>query len=245
MKNMLEGKVILITGSSRGIGAATARLAVGYGAKVILHGKIESAELKNLAKNLKADYIVCDMVDKQAVLKEVEKIIKKIGRIDGLINCAGISKPKPFMETEDGDWLEILQVNLLGVVHFCQAVIPYMQEAKYGRVVNVTSLRGHLTNLNTANLTYSVSKAAVINLTVGLAKKYSPDVAFNAVSPGMTETEMSKTWSEELKQEARSYPLGRPAKPEEIAEVILFLVSDRAGFINGQTIIVDSGHSLF
>lgn len=244
MKNMLDGKTILITGSSRGIGAATARLAVGYGAKVILHGKTESRDLIDLAKQLEADYIVCDVAAKQAVLKEVVRIIKKLGKIDGLVNCAGISKPKPFLETEDGDWLEIFEVNLLGIVHFCQAVIPYMQKAKYGRVVNIASLRGHLTNLNVNNLTYSASKAAVINLTVGLAKEYIPDIAFNAVSPGLTETEMSKTWTEKLWQEARDYPLGRPAKPEEIAEAILFLISDRAKFINGQIIMVDSGHSI-
>lgn len=245
MKNMLEGKVILITGSSRGIGASCAKLAVGYGAKVILHGKTESQELKDLAKKLEAEYIVCDVADKKAVQKEVERVIKKIGKIDGLVNSAGISKPKPFLKTTDDDWQEIFNINLLGTVHFCQAVIQHMLKRKYGRVVNITSLRGHLTNLNTANLTYSASKAAVINLTVGLAKEYMPDIAFNAVSPGLTETEMSKTWSEKLKEEARSYPMGRPAKPEEIAEVILFLISDRAGFINGQTIIVDSGHSLF
>lgn len=244
MKNMLEGKTILITGSSRGIGASCAKLAVGYGAKVILHGKTESQDLIDLSKQLGVDYIVCDVTDKKAVLKEVERMIKKLGKIDGLVNVAGISKPKPFLETEDGDWQEIFNINLLGTVHFCRAVIPYMLKRKYGRIVNVASVRGHLVNIYSKNLTYSTSKAAVINLTVGLAKEYMPDIAVNAVSPGLTETEMSKTWNEVLKTEAKNYPLGRPAKPEEIAEVILFLISDRASFINGQIIMIDSGNSL-
>lgn len=242
--NMLEGKIILITGSSRGIGAATAKLAVGYGAKVILHGRSKSKELTDLADQLGADYIVCDVEDKKAVQKEVERMIKKLGKIDGLVNSAGISKPKPFLETADSDWLEIFNVNLLGTVHFCQAVIPYMLKRKYGRIVNVASMRGHLVNIYSKNLTYSTSKAAVINLTVGLAKEYMPDIAVNAVSPGLTETEMSKTWNEALRTEAKNYPLGRPATPEEIAEVVLFLISDRASFINGQAVMVDSGNSL-
>ncbi|MBI2334656.1 SDR family oxidoreductase [Candidatus Daviesbacteria bacterium] len=241
---MLEGKIILITGSSRGIGAATAKLAVGYGAKVILHGRSKSKELTDLADQLGADYIVCDVEDKKAVQKEVERMIKKLGKIDGLVNSAGISKPKPFLETADSDWLEIFNVNLLGTVHFCQAVIPYMLKRKYGRIVNVASMRGHLVNIYSKNLTYSTSKAAVINLTVGLAKEYMPDIAVNAVSPGLTETEMSKTWNEALRTEAKNYPLGRPATPEEIAEVVLFLISDRASFINGQAVMVDSGNSL-
>lgn len=244
MKNMLDGKNILITGSSRGIGASCAKLAAEYGAKVILHGRSESKDLKDLANKLKADYIVCDVINKKAVQKEVVRIIKKLGKIDGLINNAGISKPMPFLETEDSDWQEIFNVNLLGTVHFCQAVIPHMLKRKYGRIVNVASMRGHLVNIYSKNLTYSTSKAAVINLTVGLAKEYMPDIAVNAVSPGLTETEMSKTWNDALKTEAKNYPLGRPATPEEIAEVALFLISDRASFINGQVIMVDSGNSI-
>lgn len=123
MTNMLDGKVILITGSSRGIDAATAKLAVGYGAKVILHGRTESEELKDLVNQLKEEYTACDVSDKKAVQKEVDRIVKKMGRIDGLINCAGIAKPKPFLETEDEDWIENFKINLLGVVHFCQVVI--------------------------------------------------------------------------------------------------------------------------
>lgn len=98
--------------------------------------------------------------------------------------------------------------------------------------------------LTVKNLPYSVSKAGVINLTAGLAQEYAPVISVNAVSPGLTETEMSKTWTEALWKQAKSYPTGRPAKPEEIAEVILFLISDRASFISGQTILVDGGRSV-
>lgn len=204
MKNMLEGKIILITGSSRGIGAATAKLAALYGAKVILHGKTKSEELKNLASALKADYIACDVSDKRAVELEVKRISKKVGRIDGLVNCAGVVDPKYLLDTNDSDWLDDFKINVLGTLHFCQAIIPYMRKAKYGRIVNVASARGHATTASNRSIAYSVSKAGVVNLTAALAKECAP----------------------------------------EIAEVILFLVSDRASFINGQTILADGGYSI-
>lgn len=242
MKNMLDGKVILITGSSRGIGVATARLAVSYGAKVILHGRSESAELKNLSKELNTEYIACDVTDKKAVLKEVDKIIKKVGKIDGLINCAGSVNPKYFLETEDEDWLGDYKINVLGTVHFCQAIIPYMRKAKYGRIVNISSARGHFASNRT--IAYSAAKAAVINLTASLAIECAPNILVNCVSPGPVLTDMSKTWSKETWKRLKNSLLGRPANPEEIAEVILFLVSDKASYINGQSILVDGGYNI-
>lgn len=244
MKNMLQDKIILITGSSRGIGSATAKLAIGYGAKVILHGKTESVELKDLVKKLKTEYIVCDIADKKAVQKEVERIVKKLGMIDGLINCAGMVNPKPFLETDDRNWLDAYSSNVLGTIHFCQVILPMMAKRKQGRIVNISSVRGYGIGTSSGRLAYSAAKAAIVNITSALAKEFSPYIAVNAVAPGMTLTDISKTWGKDLWEQTKKNLFGRPAKPEEIAEAILFLVSDKASFITGQTLIVDGGYSI-
>jgi len=240
---MLKDKIILITGSSSGIGLATAKLAKGYGATVILHGKSESEELKNLAKELNCEYICCDVADQAAVLSEVNRIIEKVKRIDILINSAGIAPVQKFLESTDEFWLDVIKVNVLGTTHFCQAVIPQMQKNKYGRIVNISSIRGYPgTSGSTA---YSASKAAIITITATLAKQFAPDIAINAVAPGFTDTPMSTTRADNnVMEKAKSSLVGRVAQPEEIAEVILFLASDKASFITGQTILVDGGYSI-
>jgi len=168
----------------------------------------------------------------------------KTKKIDGLINCAGVVKPKPFLESEDENWLTEYKVNFLGTVHFCQAIIPQMLKNKYGRIVNIASIRGHSATSTARGMSYSASKAAIVNLTASLAKEYAPDIAVNAVSPGFVQTEMSKTWNETVWNQAKSSLLKRTAQPSEIGEVLLFLVSDRASFINGQTILVDGGYTI-
>lgn len=239
---MLKDKVILITGSSSGIGAATARLAKEYGATIILHGRIESEELKKIAQELNCDYIFCDVADKTAVDAEVQRILKKVERIDALVNCAGIAPRPSFMESTDEVWLDVFKVNVLGTVHFCQSVIPVMQKVKSGRIVNIASIRA---NIGTSGKpVYSATKAAIVNLTSVLAKDFAPDIYVNAVSPGYTDTPISKNWDEKVWKQVNTALVGRIAQPKEIAEVILFLASDRASFITGQTIIVDGGYSI-
>ncbi|MBI2463775.1 SDR family oxidoreductase [Candidatus Peregrinibacteria bacterium] len=242
MKNLLKNKVIIITGSSRGIGGATARLAKKYGARVIVHDKDENKQLKKCAKALKTSYIFCDVADEIAVKKAVENVMRKEKKIDILVNCAGINSAKSFLETTDQDWLEVFKVNELGTVHFCKAVIPFMQKKGTGRIVNVASLRGY--DVASGNTAYSASKAAIINLTASLAKEYAPTIAVNAVAPGFCDTDMSKTWTKAVRKKATQSLLGRIAKPDEIAEAILFLASDKAEFITGQTLLVDGGYSI-
>lgn len=237
---MLKDKIILITGSSSGIGAATARLAKEYGATPILHGKTESEALKSLAKELGCEYIFCDVADKEAVLKAVAKFKK----IDALINCAGIALDESFLETDDEVWLQHFKVNVLGIVHFCQAVIPLMQKNKYGRIVNIASVRGHIDTASAARTGYSATKGAVLALTSSLAKEFAPDILVNAVSPGFALTPISKVWTEKAWVQAKQNLLGRPAQPEEIGEVLLFLASEKNSHIIGQTIIVDGGYSI-
>lgn len=137
MDRMLEGKIVLITGSASGIGAATAELAHEYGAKVILHDRDDNERLRHHAEKLNAKYIVCDVAEKQAVETAVNEVLDEIRHIDALINCAGIVSPKPFLELTDWDFLKIFNVDMLGTAHFCQAVIPQMQKRHYGRIVNI------------------------------------------------------------------------------------------------------------
>ena len=232
------GKRMLITGSSRGMGWAMAQIAKERGAEVVLHGHTDSEHLQKRAEELGAAYLAFDVADNDAVKKNIDKA----GAFDILINSAGIVKPKPFLETTDEDWLEEYQVNVLGIVHCCQAVIPAMREKGYGRIVNISSIRGIREMASGRGTSYSASKAAVVNLTAALAKEFASDIAVNAVAPGFTKTDMSKTWNDTVKQQAASALVGRAAEPQDIAEVALFLASDEARFITGETINADGGY---
>jgi 3-oxoacyl-[acyl-carrier protein] reductase len=245
MDTGLRDKIMLITGSSRGIGRATAQLAHKYGVKIILHGRTESAALKEQAHNLNdAPFIVCDIADKGAVFEQVNELVNKVGRIDALVNCAGEAVGGSFLESDDESWLNEYRVNTLGAVHFCQAIIPLMQEQSYGRIVNVASIRGHETTSSNRVMSYSATKAATVNLTAALAKEFAPHIAVNGVSPGFVDTDNTKKWNETVWAQTKTALLGRIAEPAEIAEAVLFLASDRASFMTGQTIIVDGGYTI-
>lgn len=242
METFLEGKTLFITGSSRGIGAATAQLAKGYGATVVLHGSRVSRELKKLAKELDADVAIFDVSDSKAVEKAMKVLLKKHKRVDALVNCAGITNTHSTLDATEKDWLEVYKVNVIGTANVCKHLLPVMKKQGSGRVVNISSIRAY--GSTSGRAPYSASKAAVINLTCVLAKEFAPEVCVNAVSPGFTRTDMSKTWSKEQLKKAKGSLLGRIAEPEEIAEMILFLCSDRASFITGQTFLVDGGITL-
>ncbi len=240
---MFKDKVILITGAAGGIGSATAQMAKKQGATLILHDRVESEFLKNLAKELEAEYVTCDICDKKAVEEVVEKIFIKFSKIDVLCNIAGATNTKPFLETTNDDWLFSYNVNVLGTVNFCQAVIPIMQKNKYGKILNIASVRGYKQGSFANKLPYSSAKAAIINLTAGLAKEYATDnILINSVSPGPVNTNIAKKWSEKELKHNSDILLGRIAEPEEIAHMICFLISDKASFITGQDFLVDGGY---
>ncbi len=231
---MLNGKTILITGSSQGIGAATARLAKKYGATVILHGRTESENLRKLSRELNASYIFCDVGNDG----QVNSASKNLPQIDILINNAGISISKPFQELTTSDWLDTWNTNVLGSVNFSKVVIPQMMDRKMGRIINISSIKGFPSNAGRA--AFAASKAALITLTASMAKELAPhNILVNCVAPGYTETETSKaSWTDRIYALIKETPLGRAAQPEEIAEAILFLASDKSTYITGQTIRV-------
>lgn len=237
---MLKNKTILITGSSRGIGAATAKLAKEYGAEVILHGKTASNELTKLAKELNSKFAVFDVSDS----RQVEKEIEKLGPIDVLINNAGINPSKTFLELTEQDWRDIFDVNLFGLVNVSRAVLKKMIKQKSGKIINLASIKGYLST--SAKPAYAASKAAVMRITASMAEEFAPQgVLINAVAPGFVETGMTKSsLSPKIQAQIDKIPLKRMARPEEIAEVILFVASDKAMYITGQTIVVDGGYNI-
>jgi len=237
---MLKDKVILITGSSRGIGAATARLAKHYGAEVILHGKTESEPLKKLAHELGARYIFCDVTAELEVKKEIDKF----ERIDVLINNAGINPSKTFVQLTAEDWKNIFDVNLMGTVNFSKAVIQGMQQRGHGKIINLASIKGLF--YTPGKPAYASAKAAVMRLTTSMAEEFAQyNILVNAVAPGFTDTEMTKeTLSPSIQAQISKIPLKRMGQPEEIAETILFLASDKTNYITGQIIVVDGGYTL-
>lgn len=241
---MLQGKNILITGSSRGIGAETARLAKSYGANVIVHGRTESPELNAIAVELGAEKVVCDISDKEAVSREINRLLEKKIQIHCLANVAGALKNRgPFFETIDEDWLLTYKINVLGIVHMCQAVIPTMQTYKYGRIINIGSVRAYPQGTLSSRASYSCSKAAVLNLTAALAKEYAKDgININSISPGGVDTEIAKLWDEATMKRNSDVLLGRIAEPKEIAEVICFFLSDKASYATGQDFLIDGGY---
>jgi len=237
---MFKNKTILITGSSRGIGEATARMARSFGAKVILHGKTDSEELKKLAKEIAAPYFFCDIADEKAVKRE----IAKFANIDILINNAGINPSKTFLQLTHEDWQQIFDTNVFGLVNVSKAVIPGMIKRGRGNIVNIASIKGYPYVLGKP--AYAASKAAVMRITSSMAEEFAPhNIRVNAIAPGFVDTAMTKqTMSPVVQQQVDKIPLKRMATPDEIAETILFLASDKASYITGQTVVVDGGYSI-
>ncbi|KKS12980.1 MAG: 3-oxoacyl-[acyl-carrier-protein] reductase [Candidatus Daviesbacteria bacterium GW2011_GWB1_41_5] len=243
----LTGKTVLVTGSSRGIGAATARLAKQCGAEVIVHGCLFSQGLMDLADELGGTAIAFDVADAKAVANK----IGALGQIDVLVNNAGINPSKTFFQLTNDDWQEILNVNLFGVINVSREVIHGMLGRKSGAIVNIASIKG-LTHV-AGKSSYAVSKAGVIQLTARMAEEFAPEgIRINAVAPGFTLTEMTQTTLNKegsagkttLRDQIKKIPMRRMASPEEIAETVIFLASDKASYITGQCLAVDGGLSI-
>lgn len=237
-------KTILITGSSRGIGKATAELAHKQGYKVFIHGKTDSEKLNETHKSLAGSQkLVFDVADKQAVagaLKDLE--------VDVLVNNAGMGYTgiKDLSDVKDENAIEEYKVNILGILHCTDIVLSSMLKKKAGVIINVASIKGH-PNLSTmSSVTYATTKAGVISFTKSLAKTYGVEgIRVNSVSPGYVETDQVEKWPPETLSRIKSGTiLGRMAQPEEIAKVIMFLASDDASYIQGSDILADGGYEL-
>lgn len=242
-------RVVLVTGSSRGIGRSIAVRFAREGANVIVNYRSNKKEAETITEIISSYGNDCisiqaDVSKEEEVKEMVEKIIEKYGRIDVLVNNAGIAIDLDFEDRKVEDWHDTLDTNLVGVFLVSKYVGKYMKEQQYGKIVNISSTNG-LDTTYTYSVDYDASKAALINLTKNLAIEFSPYVNVNAIAPGWVDTEMNAELSKEyLKEEKNKILLKRFAEPEEIADVVLFLASDKARYIDGETIRVDGGIKL-
>ena len=235
----LENKVALITGGTRGIGLAIAKLFKKLGAKVIITGRNEE-RLKELEKENFLCY-KCDISNKEEVDRVIKDILEKMNQIDILVNNAGITKDALFLRMKDEDFEEVVKVNLLGTFYVTRRVLPSMVRQKYGRIINMSSVVGLMGNIGQAN--YASTKSALIGFTKSLAKEYGrKNILINNVAPGFIETDMTAKIPEKLREEIlNKIPLKRYGKPEEVANLVAFLASDLNTYITGQTILIDGG----
>ncbi|MBI2053158.1 MAG: 3-oxoacyl-ACP reductase FabG [Candidatus Sungbacteria bacterium] len=247
----LKGKVALITGSSTGIGRATALACAAEGARVVVNcartieqGRAVAAEIKSAGGE--AIFIQADVSREADVKKMFAAVAKKWRGVDILVNNAGIARQSTLAELTPPAFMHTLAVNLLGPFLCIKYAAPYMRKQKSGAIVNVASIRGLDVASRKDLIDYSASKAGVINLTISLAKELGPDgIRVNAVAPGITESELVKRLNAEAKGKAVAGTIfKRMAQPEEIAGVILFLASDDASYITGETITADAGYRL-
>lgn len=231
---------ILVTGSSRGIGLAIAKLAIRDGFDVILHGKSESKELIENSATLSSKYIVFDV----SVENQVKSAVSEVSDLYALVNSAGVNISKSFLNLTDSDWKKIYDVNVFGLVNVVRHFSPViLSTSGIGKIINIASVKGYSSTVG--RLGYASSKAAVMNITAGLAKELAPDILVNAVAPGFTMTGMTEsTWGDRIKKQVDSILLRRMAYPEEIAETVLFLLSSKCSYTTGQTLFVDGGFSI-
>ncbi|HAX52331.1 3-oxoacyl-[acyl-carrier-protein] reductase [Muricomes intestini] len=246
---MLEGKVAVVTGASRGIGKAVALKLAKDGAAIAINynGSREKAdEVKTEIEQGggKAEIFQCDVSNFHACENFLGEVIKKFGRIDILVNNAGITRDGLLMRMSEEDFDAVLNTNLKGTFHCIRFAARQMIKQRSGRIINLSSVSGVVGNAGQAN--YSASKAGVIGLTKSAARELSSrGVTVNAVAPGFICTEMTDVLPEKTKEEAAAgIPLGHFGKPEDIAEAVAFLASEEAGYITGQVLCVDGGMAM-
>ncbi len=238
-------RTALITGASRGIGRACALELAKAGMRVALAArqveKLEEVAAEARATGGEAFVVAIDMSDQSSIKEAIGKTAKEFGRIDILINNAGVTKDGLALRMKPEDWNLVLQTNLTGAFYCIQQVISPMMRERWGRIVNISSVVGEAGNAGQAN--YVASKAGLIGLTKSLAQELgSRNITVNAVAPGFIETDMTNVLRDEQKERiTQGIPLGRIGRPEEVAAAVRFLCSDEASYITGNVIDVNGG----
>ncbi len=248
----LENKVAIVTGAASGIGRSTAVLFAREGARLVLND-IDANGLEALAPKLankEARTVVGSVADENIARVVAQESISAFGRVDRLVNNAGIHFAKDITETTVEEWDRLMDINLKSMFLCCKHVIPHMLKRKKGSIVNLASISSFIgQEMNGAStFAYNVTKAGALQLTKSLATRYASDgIRANCVCPGNVDTNIVKRGTpgevaEFWRQASRAEPIGRNAKPEEIANAILFLGSDESSFVTGAPLIVDGGY---
>ena len=250
MEKDLEGKVALVTGASRGIGAGIALELAAVGAKVVVNYQVNQQGAEQVVEQIRQQggeaYLFRADVSKPDEVKAMfEFINSQFGGVDILVNNAGIHQHLPLEQLSLSDWERLMATNLTSLFLITQAVLPYMKKQRWGRIVNISSLSGFAGTRVECH--YATSKAGVIGFTKAIALETAPfGITVNAISPGSIETDMLAVTTEERRRKLISeIPVGRIGQPEDIAWGVRFLVSPRASYITGQTIHMNGGEGLY
>lgn len=246
-----KNRTAIVTGASRGIGRAIALELARGGANVVCVATTEDNARKTAdecaaaasAAGLATKFLAlgCDVSDSASVARVVDETVAKCGAVDILVNNAGITRDNVLPRLQDDDFDRVIAVNLKGAFNFTRAVTRPMMKARYGRIINITSIVGVTGNAGQAN--YAASKAGMIGLTKSVAKELaSRNVTCNAVAPGFIETDMTAVVREKAADDMKQrIPLGRIGRPEEIGWAVAFLASEKAAYVTGQVLLVDGG----
>ena len=240
----LNKKIALITGSARGIGKTIAEKFQEQGATIVITDINEQTlddAVEELSKNGEVMGLKMNVADADSVQQAVDAVIEKYGRIDVLVNNAGITKDGMMSRMEEAEFDSVIAVNLKGTFNATKSVSQYMLKKRSGNIINISSVVGIIGNVGQAN--YSASKAGVIGLTKTSAKEFAKrGIRVNAIAPGFIKTEMTDQLSDAAKEALYSnIPLKRLGLPDDIANAAVFLASDNAGYITGQVLVVDGG----
>jgi 3-oxoacyl-[acyl-carrier protein] reductase len=241
----LFGKVALVTGAAQGIGRSIALLLAQKGADIVISDinfeKAEETAKEVEALGRKVMAIRADVANTNDVERMVGAILERFGQIDILVNNAGIARDKLILRMTEEDWDAVLDVNLRGTFNCTKAVIRHMSKQRKGKIVNIASVVGEMGNVGQAN--YAASKAGVIGFTKTIAREFAQrGINVNTIAPGYIETPMTEALPEKVKEELRRMiPLERLGRPEDVAQAVLFLVSEASSYITGQVLNVNGG----
>ena len=241
-----SGKNVLVTGSSRGIGAHIAEVLASYGLKVWINYRSSESEAQDVKKRIvesggSAEVIGFDVSDENAFVSAIKEIVTEDGELSYLVNNAGITKDKLAMRMKTDEFMAVIEANLKSAFIGCREALKVMSKKRFGSVVSIASIVGETGNAGQTN--YSASKGGMIAMTKSFALEAAPrGIRYNTVTPGFIATEMTEVLKDEVKDAFISrIPLGRFGKPEEVAESVAFLLSDHSSYITGETLKVNGG----